>query len=160
MKTFRDYAYNSKGYKAENNDILISLFEDFVPRTGAADTELGEIVRAISHIDFRFYNDRDKAFYESGITTVDPALAYLMLVIPEDNSLETSLRKYVNLGYADFVYEKTLTQLKKDVVKFIEKNFEALANSENFGSFTEVNPRSLYDTLDIEPFEFDDNNEE
>ena len=83
-----------------------------------------------------------------------------MLVIPEDNSLETSLRKYVNLGYADFVYEKALTQLKKDVVKFIEKNFEALANSENFGSFTEVNPRSLYDTLDIEPFEFDDNNEE
>lgn len=160
MKTFRDYAYGPKGYKVEDNDILINLFEDFVPSVGKADTELGEIVRAISHIDFRFYNDGDKAFYESGIMTVDPALAYLMLVIPEDDNLETSFRRYVNLGYDDSVYEKALTRLKKNVVKFIEKNFNSLANSKNSKSFNKVDPRILYDTLDVEPFEFDDNDNE
>lgn len=43
----------------KNEDRINELFKELVPDTGKADSLAGELVRAMSRIGYRFYNDGD-----------------------------------------------------------------------------------------------------
>lgn len=54
-----------------------ALFEELVPASGKAATVAGEIVRAISRIGYRNYNDGDHLGVGYGRETCNPAARYL-----------------------------------------------------------------------------------
>ena len=56
---------------------LNQLFDELVPARGAAKTVAGEIVRAISRIGYRNYNDGDHIGVGYGNETCNPAARYL-----------------------------------------------------------------------------------
>ena len=57
---------------------ISELFEELVPCRGKADTVAGEIIRAISRIGYRNYNDGDHIGVGYGKETCNPAARYLM----------------------------------------------------------------------------------
>ena len=44
----------------KNEERINKLFKELVPETGKADSLAGELVRAMSRIGYRFYNDGDQ----------------------------------------------------------------------------------------------------
>lgn len=60
---------------AENR--IHALFEELVPASGKADTVAGEIIRAVSRIAYRNYNDGDHVGVGYGNETCNPAARYL-----------------------------------------------------------------------------------
>ena len=52
-------------------------FEELVPLEGKADTLAGEIIRAISRIGYRFYNDGDQVGMGYGKQTCNPPARFL-----------------------------------------------------------------------------------
>ena len=52
-------------------------FQELVPLEGKADTLAGEIVRAISRIGYRFYNDGDQVGVGYGKQTCNPPARFL-----------------------------------------------------------------------------------
>jgi len=58
-------------------DKINSLFEELVPAKGKADTVAGEIIRAVSRIGYRNYNDGDHVGVGYGKETCNPAARYL-----------------------------------------------------------------------------------
>ena len=61
---------------AENR--INALFEELVPVSGKADTVAGEIVRAVTRIAYRNWNDGDHVGVGYGKETCNPAARYLM----------------------------------------------------------------------------------
>ena len=61
-------------------DRLNTKFEELVPLEGKADTLAGEIVRAISRIGYRFYNDGDRVGVGYGKETCNPPARFLVSV--------------------------------------------------------------------------------
>ena len=55
-----------------------ALFSELVPVTGNADTVAGEIIRAVSRISYRYYNDGDRIGIGYGKETCNPAARYLI----------------------------------------------------------------------------------
>lgn len=58
-----------------------ALFEELVPAKGKADTVAGEIIRAVSRIIYRNYNDGDHVGVGYGKETCNPAARYLMAIV-------------------------------------------------------------------------------
>ena len=58
-------------------DRVNTIFEQLVPLEGKADTLAGEIVRAISRIGYRFYNDGDQVGVGYGKQTCNPPARFL-----------------------------------------------------------------------------------
>ena len=54
-----------------------ALFEELVPASGKADTVAGEIIRAVSRITYRNYNDGGHVGVGYGNETCNPAARYL-----------------------------------------------------------------------------------
>lgn len=70
---------------AERMDTMITkqaeiheLFEELVPNEGKAASKAGEIIRAISRIGYRFYNDGDHIGVDYGKETCNAPARYLM----------------------------------------------------------------------------------
>ena len=61
-------------------DRVNTKFEELVPMEGKADTLAGEIVRAISRIGYRFYNDGDQVGVGYGKETCNPPTRFLASV--------------------------------------------------------------------------------
>ena len=59
-------------------DRVNTRFEELVPLEGKADTLAGEIVRAISRIGYRFYNDGDQVGVGYGKQTCNPPARFLV----------------------------------------------------------------------------------
>lgn len=62
----------------DTNFLLTELFNALVPPKGKATTVLGEIVRAINHLIYRWENDGDIFNIGYGLETAGPDAAYLM----------------------------------------------------------------------------------
>ena len=65
-------------------DRVNAKFEELVPLEGKADTLAGEIVRAISRIGYRFYNDGDQIGIGYGKETCNPAARFLIKKTPRE----------------------------------------------------------------------------
>ena len=63
--------------KEESLNRIDKLFDKLVPRQGAAETVEGEMVRAISRILYRYYNDGDFFFRGYGKETAGSSASYL-----------------------------------------------------------------------------------
>lgn len=102
-------------------DKLNELFRELVPYEGKADTVAGEIVRAISRIGYRFYNDGDQIGVGYGKETCNPAARYLM-----ENTNEEIKDIICNMWglFSDDIYEARLHKLEEAVLTFIETNPE------------------------------------
>lgn len=61
----------------KNEERINKLFKELVPETGKADSLAGELVRAMSRIGYRFYNDGDQLGIGYGKETCNPAGRFL-----------------------------------------------------------------------------------
>lgn len=110
------------------------MFEELVPASGKADTVAGEIVRAVSRIGYRNYNDGDHIGVGYGKETCNPAARYLaqragsrveraisdMWGVENDNQydeLEKTLYKEV-LAYLEFHPELKAEKNTEDMWDF------------------------------------------
>ena len=90
-------SYKNKKQLKENKNIdsvqekLDAYFDELVPSNGKAKTVEGEMVRAISRIIYRYYNDGDYFFRGYGKETAGPSASYLKIHTPISNQLKPVL---------------------------------------------------------------------
>ena len=118
-------------------DRVNTIFEELVPLEGKADTLAGEIVRAISRIGYRFYNDGDQLGIGYGKETCNPAGRFLAAKTDEaiasmvwalwgvyrEDSYETLLDKLVEM-VADYIdaHPELREQPTQDMWSFADKH--------------------------------------
>ena len=118
-------------------EFINKVFEEVVPASGKADTVVGEIVRAMGRIGFRWVNDGDVYYEGYGLETVAPSMQYLLDVA----------RKYETNGEYDEIYnlvqEEQQSYRDDDYEENIESIFKLIINilsqSENEHLFTDKN---------------------
>lgn len=113
---------------------LSRLFDELVPLSGKADTVAGEIVRAISRIGYRYYNDGDRIGVGYGKETCNSAARYLKVKCGGE------IAETVDAIWgivSDRVYEVVLGILEKDVLDFLEAHPELKTekNTEDFWQY-------------------------
>lgn len=107
--------------KAEAEAKLSALFDELVPLSGKAGTVAGEIVRAISRIGYRNYNDGDHIGVGYGRETCNPAARYLAKNAGEAVAADISDIWGV---YDDGRYDILLAALEADVLAYLESHPE------------------------------------
>jgi hypothetical protein len=82
IKLFEEFAGglilegNEEDFK-KNEKRVDALFKKLVPTMGPADTVEGEMIRAISRILYRYFNDGDYFFRGYGLETAKPSVDWL-----------------------------------------------------------------------------------
>ena len=88
------------GLTPENDKIWEQLWDEYVPSMGTAETVGGEILRAMSRIIYRFYNDGDMVGVGYGNETCNSSDRYLCDVVPDyvtlDQFYECQEKEYEN----------------------------------------------------------------
>lgn len=109
-----------KGYDKELN----VLFDELVPDSGKAATVAGEIVRAISRISYRWYNDGDQLGVGYGKETCNPAGRYLGKTCNGEiaEMLEGLIYDPIYDDSYDGAYEECLTDLEGAVLRYLKAN--------------------------------------
>ena len=105
----------------ENMKRLDTLFDELVPAEGKADSLAGEMVRAISKIGYRFFNDGDQIGIGYGRETCNPPARFLK------NRGDERISTYVTLIWGlcnKDVYEELLDVLVGAVVDYVETHPE------------------------------------
>lgn len=99
-----------------------ALFDELVPDEGPAKTVAGEIVRAVSRLEYRYYNDGDKIGCEYGNETCNSAARYL----GNYNKLRNIIRTVWDGGSYNYVddsyYEAFLAKLTEAAIDIIEEH--------------------------------------
>ena len=104
-----------------------ALFEELVPVSGKAATVAGEIIRAISRIGYRNYNDGDHLGVGYGRETCNPAGRYLAA------KCDDRIAKLISDIWGeedDGYYEKGLAELENAILEYLEQHPE-LKEAEN-----------------------------
>lgn len=105
-----------------------------MPASGKADTVAGEIVRAVSRIGYRNYNDGDHIGVGYGKQTCNPVARYLI----KNGGDEVAVIVHGMWGMeADSLYDKAVEMLEEAAVSYIEQHPElkATPNSEDMWSY-------------------------
>lgn len=100
------------------------LFQDLVPLSGPSETEEGEMIRALSQIGYRYFNDGDVCFLWYGRETTGPAVAYLYKRGDKLKGIEILFRE---INTSDYV--ETLKKIRKIVVDYITSRKEYTPNN-------------------------------
>lgn len=111
-----------------------ALFDELVPASGKADTVAGEIIRAVSRIGYRNYNDGDHIGVGYGKETCNPAARFLM----EKAGGEVKDIIYDMWGIAsDDRYDEMMEILENAVLKYLDAHPElkATPNTEDMWSY-------------------------
>lgn len=103
----------------KNEDRINKLFKELVPETGKADSLAGELVRAMSRIAYRFYNDGDMVNIAYGKETCNPAARFL---IAKGNAEVSSLTAGLWEIFSEDAYEKVMDILCGSVADYVEQN--------------------------------------
>jgi len=103
------------------------LFEELVPASGKADTVAGEIIRAVSRIGYRNYNDGDHIGVGYGKETCNPAARYL--VAKAGGRVERAIADMWGVE-EDSRYDAMVETLETEVVAYLELHPE-LKEAEN-----------------------------
>lgn len=91
------------------NKVMNELFNELVPASGKADSLAGEIVRAVSRIGYRFFNDGDRVNQGYGKETCNPAARFLSQKAPEAIAVRADRLWASRMN--DEEYEKALDEL-------------------------------------------------
>lgn len=129
-----------------------TLFEELVPHSGKAATVAGEIIRAISRIGYRNYNDGDHIGVGYGKETCNPAARYLMEKAGEE--IADAIADLWGIEQ-DSLYDTKLAALEEKVLEYIEQHPElkAAANDEDMWNYRD-------EQEDVDDFEDDYDEEE
>ena len=100
------------------DDRFGGLVDELVPDSGISETLEGEIVRAFSRIEYRYYNDGDYYDKDYGIETVSPSMDWLMDCSPLGGKIEEIYK--TNSHSCDEDYENMLRIMQKVIVEFVE----------------------------------------
>lgn len=103
----------------KNEDRINKLFKELVPETGKADSLAGELVRAMSRIAYRFYNDGDMVNIAYGKEICNPAARFL---IAKGNAEVSSLTAGLWEIFSEDAYEKVMDILCGSVADYVEQN--------------------------------------
>lgn len=102
----------------KNEERINKLFEELVPASGKADSFAGELIRAMSRITYRFYNDGDQVGIGYGKETCNPAARFLMA---KGNKRVSSLATAIWGIYDESAYEELLDILAGAVADYVEQ---------------------------------------
>jgi len=113
-----------------SDKVFNELFDELVPNTGKADTKVGEIVRAMARLGYRWYNDGDKFGVGYGKQTCNPAGRFLCDKLPE---IEYNLWSIYGC-YNDKRYEHGLLEVQNYVIDYVltHPELKEQANDENY----------------------------
>lgn len=126
-----------------------ALFEELVPDSGKADTVAGEIIRAISRIGYRNYNDGDHLGIGYGRETCNPAGRFIAAKCSPEVARLVSDAWGI---YDDDIYNAALAKLEEAVLNFVEEHPELK---------TTPNTEDMWDSRDkYEDVDRDDEDEE
>lgn len=106
-------------------DKLDALFEILVPRSGPAETFAGELVRAVTRIGYRWYNDGDYFYTGYGLETCGPSAAFIADKLGDD-TYNMIIDATDNMG-SESRYENFITQLQEAVLDYVMSNPEAFS---------------------------------
>lgn len=125
---------------------LDELFDELVPSSGKAGSMAGELVRAVSRIAYRYYNDGDMLDVGYGRETCNPAGRFLSM-----HGDENIRRNIDRLGkhVSEERYEVLLQGLIRAAVDYIEAHPE-LKNEETEDMFKYFDPKRDFDDEDDE----------
>lgn len=118
----------------ERENKINALFEELVSSRGKADTVAGEIIRAVSKIGYRNYNDGDHIGVGYGKETCNPAARYLIKNAGEEVADAVSNIWGIE---PDNLYNNGLAVVEEAVLKYIELHPElrTTANSEDMWDY-------------------------
>lgn len=103
---------------ADTENRLEKYFEDLhIPAEGKADTIAGEIVRALSKISYRFYNDGDRIGVGYGNVWCNAPARFLIEKLPSEQSKLVS-HMWGVVWYDD--YEKELEKVTTAVLDWLD----------------------------------------
>lgn len=105
----------------KNEERINKLLKELVPETGKANSLAGELVRAMSRIGYRFYNDGDLVNIGYGKETCNPAARFL---IAKGNHEISDLTVALWEIFSEDAYEKVLDTLCGAVADYVEQNPE------------------------------------
>lgn len=123
---------------------LCALFEVLVPDMGKADTVAGEIIRAISRIGYRFYNDGDHIGCGYGNETCNAPARFLMAL--DDERINKILCDMWGM-FNEHIYGGLLAQLEDAVLSYLDARPElsATENTVDMWSFYRKDEDEDYD---------------
>lgn len=104
------------------NKVLNELFNELVPASGKAESLAGEIVRAVSRIGYRFFNDGDRVNQGYGKETCNPAARFLSQKAPEAIAIRVDCLWASRMN--DEEYEKALDELVQTTYDVITAHSE------------------------------------
>ena len=112
------YLYTKENVENE----LEELFNKYVPRCGKADTVGGEIVRAISRIGYRNFNDGDHIGVGYGNETCNAPARYLKKFVDDVNVHGIIDDLWGTIG--DDMYDVGLDKLEMMIVMYLHQHME------------------------------------
>jgi len=114
------------GLNQQDDIIWENWFDQYVPSSGKASSIGGEIVRAMTRVLYRFYNDGDQAGIDYGNETVNSSDRYLVNIIPDYES---------PYGIADErCYEETMLENHRKVFQFLRSHLGLFNEPNEFDS--------------------------
>lgn len=102
-------------------DRVNALFQELVPMEGKAESLAGEIIRAISRIGYRFYNDGDQVGIGYGKETCNPPARFLASVT--DGAIADMVQALWSIPN-ETAYEKLLELLTEMIVDYVDTHPE------------------------------------
>lgn len=102
----------------KNEERINKLFKELVPETGKANSIAGELIRAMSRIAYRFYNDGDQVGIGYGKETCNPAARFLMA---KGSKRVSSLATAIWGIFSEDAYEDLLDILAGAVADYVEQ---------------------------------------
>lgn len=102
-----------------NEERINKLFEELVPPTGKCESKAGEIIRAISKINYRFFNDGDRIGVDYGNETCNAPARYLC-----ENTYDEIEGLIADIWgeWNEDTYEIRLDRLNELVADYVENN--------------------------------------
>ena len=110
----------------KNEERINKLFEELVPASGKAESLAGELIRAMSRIAYRFYNDGDQVGMGYGKETCNPAARFLMA---KGNKRISSLATAIWGIYDENAYEDLLDILAGAGADYVEQTSDLRTTS-------------------------------
>jgi hypothetical protein len=98
-------------------DKFDALHDKLVPRSGAAETQEGEMVRAASRLGYRWYNDGDYFYEGYGAETAGPSATYLA---KETDVPGLGKLVHAAVGKREKAYEAALDKIFAAILAFVE----------------------------------------
>lgn len=132
---------------------ISALFDKLVPASGKADTVAGEIIRAISRIGYRNFNDGDHLGVGYGRETCNPAGRYLAAKC--DDRVARLVRAIWGEENDEY-YDTGLAALEDGILEYLDQHPELQETENREDMFDYRNDEEDVDEDDYEDDEWED----